>query len=122
MCSDGRAWISREKCGTVDPIRILEHIFRVLNWESVIYNMNLLLFPSTPLLDISIVSRAQESESQAKVNQLLCLLLSSGKELEFTCSVLSGNETKALMEHMDECGHIISVLQNICKPEMLERN
>lgn len=69
--------------------------------------MNLLLFPSTPLLDVSIASRAQELESQTKMNRLLRMRLNSGKELEFTCSVLSGNETKALMEHMDVCGHII---------------
>lgn len=69
--------------------------------------MNLLLFPSTPLLDVSIVSRVQELEFQTKMNRLLRMRLNSGKELEFTCSVLSGNETKALMEHTDVCGHII---------------
>lgn len=64
-------------------------------------NTNLLsLLSRIPLLDISLVTRIQELESQAKMDQLLHMCLSSGKELELTIFVLSGNETKALTDHL----------------------
>lgn len=60
---------------------------------------------------------------QAKMDQLPCMCLSSGKELELTSSVLPGNETKSSEGPLAtwECGHITSVLPNIHMPEMLGR-